>query len=226
MGFTEDAFEDDTETLMAQALREQAPQKVDPFMCGISRASLRAHGGSERLRFAGEEAGRPFQPFADGVFPTPSGKVELYSQALAAGGGDAMPTFRAPKESRENAEAGMLEFLPRKAGHFMNSTFANHPTHRNLQRETLERLEIHPDDAAARNIAEGDFVVLRKRAWSARAASAPNAKDTTRSCGRSTWLEQAERGWKRRQPAYFTAAYGYGKGPNLLFDACYSRAQV
>ncbi len=166
MGFAEACFRDDEESLMAQALRESAPEAQEPLMRGITRASLRARGGSERLHFPSEEHGQPFRPFSDDVFPTPSGKVEFYSDTLAAHGLDAMPTFRAPTESRAHAsrtiqDDEMLEFLPRKAGNFMNSTFANHPVHRTLEQATLDRLEMHPDDAEARGIADGETVTIR-----------------------------------------------------------------
>ena len=167
MGFAEACFEDDAETLMAQALGEGEPERQGPWMRGMSRASLRARGGSERLHFPSEAEGVPFQPFGDGVFPTPSGKVEFYADGMKARGLDAMPTFRAPRESRFHVKLpkpedrpGLLEFLPRKAGHFMNSTLANHPTHRRMQRETLDRLEMHPDDAELRGIGDGDRVLL------------------------------------------------------------------
>ncbi len=165
MGFDEECFGEDAETLMAQALREGSKDEADAanaWMRGITRASLRAHGGWERLKFPSEIAsGEPFRPFADGVFPTASGKVEFYSETLAKRGMDAMPTFRAPAESRENAAPGMLEFLPRKGGHFMNSTFANHAAHRKMQAETLDRLEMHPEDSEARGLADGDEVLVR-----------------------------------------------------------------
>jgi anaerobic selenocysteine-containing dehydrogenase len=164
MGFTESAFDDDAETLIAQALRENSPEDADPFMRGITRAGLRANHGRQRLRFASERPGEgssPFRPFSDGIFPTPSGKVEFYSASLEARGLDAMPTFRAPQESRRHAPPGMLEFLPRKAGHFMNSTFANHPGHQHMQRETLDQLEMHPEDASLRGIEDGQAVTVR-----------------------------------------------------------------
>ncbi len=160
MGFTEPCFSDDTEALMAQALRENAPEDQPELMRGISRGSLRARGGSERLHFPsekqGEPGGEPFRPFSDGIFPTSSGKAEFCSSTLQAKGLDAIPTFRPPTESRAHARAGLLEFLPRKAGNWMNSTFANHQTHRHLERDTLDAVELHPDDAETRGIREGD----------------------------------------------------------------------
>ncbi len=159
MGFTEECFRDGPEMLMAQALRER--EEADVYMSGITRATLRAGGGWQRLRFPSEEHGEPFRPYSDGVFPTPSGKAEFYSESLRESGLDTMPTFHAPASSRANAEPGMLEFLPRKGSHFMNSTLANHPTHRHMQRETLSRLEMHPQDAAERGIADGNRVIVR-----------------------------------------------------------------
>ena len=171
MGFHELCFDDDEEALMAQALREASPEKQDAYMRGITRASLRANGGSQRLRFPSEQAApaAPFLPFSDGVFPTPSGKVEFFSATLEARGLDPMPTYHPPTESRHFAAPALpgkdepLEFLPRKGDHFMNSTFSNHAAHRHLQRQTLDRLEMHPADAAARGIRDGDAVTVRNQ---------------------------------------------------------------
>jgi anaerobic selenocysteine-containing dehydrogenase len=160
MGFTEPCFADEPEALMAQALGEHHPEKQETYMRGITRASIRAHGGSERLHFPSEAHGEPFRPFADGLFPTPSGKAEFYSRQLAERGLDPMPTFRAPQESRAHADQGMLEFLPRKSGNYMNSTFANHASHQQLEHETRDRLEMHLDDALQRGIADGDLVEI------------------------------------------------------------------
>lgn len=171
MGFSEPCFHDDEETLMAQALREDSPEKADPLMRGITRASLRANGGSERLHFPSENHGAPFRPFSDGIFPTPSGKVEFVSNTLRARGLDAIPTFHPPAESRlhvtehgtKHGMPGMLEFLPRKGGNFMNSTLANHAAHQRMERETLGRLEMHPSDAEARAIRDGDPVTVHNK---------------------------------------------------------------
>jgi anaerobic selenocysteine-containing dehydrogenase len=135
MGFTEPCFRDTIDDLMNQAMGEQA-------------AELKS---KKRIQ-------QPSQPFRDGVFPTPSGKIELYSEALAAQELDPMPTFRAPEESRRGprAEQFPLEFLPRKADNYMNSTFANLPGHQKLETPGLAIL--HAKDAGARRIEHGDWV--------------------------------------------------------------------
>ncbi len=70
--------------------------------------------------------------------------------------------FVAPTESRGGtaAKSGQypLEFLPRKADNYMNSTFANIPRHQRMEAKTTGLLEMHAADAAARGIATGDAV--------------------------------------------------------------------
>ncbi len=98
--------------------------------------------------------------------PTPSGKIEFYSETLAAQGLDPLPGFAPPSESRwgEGAKRFPLEFLSRKADNYMNSTFANLDGHRKMEARTSQRLEMHPTDAKARGIADGD----RVRVWNDR----------------------------------------------------------
>jgi len=83
-------------------------------------------------------------------FETPSGRGELLP----------VPVFAAPTESRAHAAEGAypLEFLPRKADNFMNSTFANIPPHQRMEARTAGVLEMHRTDAAARAILSGDEV--------------------------------------------------------------------
>jgi anaerobic selenocysteine-containing dehydrogenase len=79
---------------------------------------------------------------------------------LAAQGIDPLPAFRPAPESRHTAarERYPLEFLPRKADNYMNSTFPNLSGHRAMESAYNGVLEIHADDAAPRGIADGDSV--------------------------------------------------------------------
>ena len=187
-GFSEPCFRDTEADLIAQAFGAGSP-KQPALMRGITAATLQAAGGHQRLRFPSEAPvpesssdstldsppasssapssarPEPFRPFADGIFPTPSGKIEFYSASFAARGLDPLPGFVPPRESRHIAgqTAGArypLEFLPRKADHYMNSTFANQPGHQRMEQATLHRLEMHADDAAARGIVDGDPVLV------------------------------------------------------------------
>jgi anaerobic selenocysteine-containing dehydrogenase len=155
MGFPEPCFRDSEEEMLEQALTPDG-STTHPQMEGIALEDLR-RDGHVRLRWPAEPE-RPFQPFADGGFGTPSGKGEFYSPGLAAAGIDPLPHFTPPAESRHGSSKYPLEFLPRKADNYMNSTFANIPLHQRLERATTNRLEMHPEDAAARKIVEGDTV--------------------------------------------------------------------
>jgi anaerobic selenocysteine-containing dehydrogenase len=158
MGFKEECFRDSAEDLIAQALRADEPEKQHAWMKGMTEETLRAAGGAQRLQFDEERRDGEFLPFAEGPFETPSGKIELYSEALAAQGMDPLPAFRPAAESRHVAASQQypLEFLPRKADNYMNSTFANLEGHQKM--EVRDVLEMHGEDAAARGIAEGDAV--------------------------------------------------------------------
>lgn len=158
IGFTEACFRDTPDDLIAQALRAGQPEQ-DPWLAGVTAETLAATGGHQRLQFAEEAAGKPFMPFAEGGFATPSGKAEFYSEALAARGLDPLPGFTPPEESRHAQSTEYpLEFLPRKADNYMNSTFANLPGHQHMERAHNGILELHTKDAALRGIAEGDTV--------------------------------------------------------------------
>jgi anaerobic selenocysteine-containing dehydrogenase len=146
MGFTEPCFHDSVDDLIDQALDT-------PSMDGITRQELQT---KRRIRHVAEDE----LPFAKGGLSTPSGKVEFYSSALAAQGLEAMPGFHPPDESRRGANAGTfpLEFLPRKADNYMNSTFANLPGHQKM--ESPGRVAMHAHDASARQIGEADWVEI------------------------------------------------------------------
>jgi anaerobic selenocysteine-containing dehydrogenase len=133
---------------------------------GITRERLE-HDGHMRLNFSpskgapGEESApgaAPFLPFAEGGFPTASGKAEFYSEQLARQGLDPVVAFTPPVESRhsELARRYPLELLARKADNFLNSTFSNLPTVQRMQ--TVGVLDMSAADAAWRGITEGDSV--------------------------------------------------------------------
>jgi anaerobic selenocysteine-containing dehydrogenase len=131
----------------------------------ITLADLREQGHIP-LAFHRQPEALPFQPYLSGPVPTPTGKIEFYSEKLAAQGLDGLPAFIPPVESRwgKAAEQFPLEFLSRKADNYMNSTFANLDGHRKMEARTSQRLEMHPTDAAARGIGDGEAV----RVWNDR----------------------------------------------------------
>jgi anaerobic selenocysteine-containing dehydrogenase len=160
MGFPEPCFRDSVDELIAQALHSAEPEKQHPWLAGITPQTLAESGGSQRLRFEEEDPQHHFLPFAEGPFPTPSGRIEFYSSTLAEQGIDPLPAFQPAPESRHVAARDRypLEFLPRKADNYMNSTFPNLPGHRAMEAAYNGVIEIHADDATPRGISEGDIV--------------------------------------------------------------------
>jgi anaerobic selenocysteine-containing dehydrogenase len=141
MGFDEPCFRDSDEDICRTALGSN-----------FDWNELKKRGWqrlSKPMRFA---------PFAQGGFPTPSGKCEFYSAALERQGVDPLPFYNPPAELADEALAGRfpLAFISPPARHFLNSSFANLARFREFEREP--HLDMHPDDAAARGIREGDRV--------------------------------------------------------------------
>jgi anaerobic selenocysteine-containing dehydrogenase len=161
MGFTEECFFDTPEQLIAQALGiglggpGANGHSTNPGMEHITLEDLRTEG---HIPLSFHRDG--IRPYAAGPVPTPSGKIEFYSDKLAAAGLDPLPCFTPAAESRwgKDADRFPLEFLSRKADNYMNSTFANLDGHRKMEARTGNRLELHPADASARGIAAGDAV--------------------------------------------------------------------
>ncbi len=168
MHFDDDCFNDTDEDLARQAFRFD-----DPRMQGIDWESLRDEG-FRRLNLPS-----PYAPFAQGNFPTPSGKCEFYSASLAAQGHDPLPDFIPPRESADSApelaKRYPLAFISPPARNFLNSSFANLPAF--VEEERTPRLWLHPDDAAARGIVDGAPV----RIFNDRGAFAASARVTDRT---------------------------------------------
>ncbi len=171
MGFPEPCFGDTDDDLIDQALSTD-----DPRLAGITRRRLEREGHIE-LHLPQNTLGQSL-PFSDASwFRTPSGRAELLP----------VPAFIPAAESRAGiarqqqqhharqplsdpaqqtgapthpTPAYPLEFLPRKADNYMNSTFANLPTHQRMERRTAGILEMHATDAAPRNIQTGDPVEI------------------------------------------------------------------
>jgi molybdopterin guanine dinucleotide-containing S/N-oxide reductase-like protein len=158
MGLTDAVFDESDDDMIDTALAS-----TNPHLAGIDRERLEREP-FVRLNLRGsignEPVGKykPFLPFAEGGFATPSGKAEFYSESLKAQGLDPVAEFIPPAESRNGrpAAAFPLELLARKADNYLNSTFSNIPSVQSLER--MELLEMHPEDAGKRSIANGDRV--------------------------------------------------------------------
>ena len=145
------ALRDDDLTLIRQALETSHER-----MQGVTLDALLERGWV-RLGVP-----RPYLPFAEGHFPTPSGKCELYSERMAAMGLDPLPSFTPPYEFPEavpeRAVRYPLTLITSPAHQFLNSTFVNIGALRRAAREP--ELVIHPTDAEPRGIATGCRVLV------------------------------------------------------------------
>ena len=145
MGFEEQAFREDEDNLIAQAL-----DTAHPWFEGITKERLEREGMAP-LALPKNDHGESLPFSTHEWFQTPDRRANLFP----------LPEWHAATESRSNIEAAAkfpLEMLPRKGDNYMNTTFANLPNHRKMESRTAGVLEIRAADAAARGISTGDAV--------------------------------------------------------------------
>ena len=167
MGFDDPCFAESDESMAASAFRSDHPRAR-----GIDWSTLKARGW-QRLNVPS-----PFAPFAEGNFPTPSGKCEFYSESLRRQGIDPLPTYTPPRESAAGnpalASRFPLALLSPPARNALNSTFGGLPVF--LETEKTPWLDIHADDASRRSIEDG----ARVRVFNDRGAFVVTARVTDR----------------------------------------------
>jgi anaerobic selenocysteine-containing dehydrogenase len=162
LGFTEPWLREDADAVIRGILEASAPS--NSTMTGITLERLQCEG-SIPLAIPAERA----TPFADGVFGTPSGKLEIYSEQAAARGYDPVPNWVPEVEARTGLDGSVavsdpMPLLCPAAHHFVSSSFANVETLRT--KEGKPTLRIHPIDAEARAIRSGQWVrVSNERGW-------------------------------------------------------------
>ena len=137
MGFTDPCFAEDDLTLCRTA-----------FGTAIDFDALLLHGFTP-LKLAAA-------PFANGAFPTPSGKCEFYSARLAGQGLDGLPDYLENHEAFGTSSDFPLAMISPPARNFLNSSFVNVKSLRDIEGEPL--LEIHESDAQPRGIRSGSVV--------------------------------------------------------------------
>jgi anaerobic selenocysteine-containing dehydrogenase len=172
MGFEDECFRETVDSMIDCAL-----ESPNPRLEGITRDRLERehfirlnfksgtnHVGTDAFLRPAEQSSAqnpaPFLPFAQGNFPTPSGKAEFYSETLKRQGLDPIVAFTPPNESRHgsSSKAGFpLELLARKPDNHLNTSFANLPSVRVME-PWIGDLEMHPTDAKARGVRDGDQV--------------------------------------------------------------------
>jgi anaerobic selenocysteine-containing dehydrogenase len=137
MGFDDPLFRESDESLCRLAFGRQ-----------VDFERLLQHG------FASLQV--PDAPFAQGGFPTPSGRCEFFSERLAKQGLDGLPDHVANHEAFGSSKPYPLAMISPPARNFLNSSFVNLQSLRDIEGEPI--LEIHAADAAARAIADEQVV--------------------------------------------------------------------
>ena len=143
MGFTEPCFEEDDETMCRSA-----------FAATQNTEELFAQGFTHLKSSNGQAL--PDAPFAEGKFPSPSGKCEFFSQRLADMGQDGLPDYIANYEVPQANSEFPLAMISPPARNFLNSSFVNLQSLRDIETEPV--LEMHPEDAQVRDIQDGDVI--------------------------------------------------------------------
>jgi anaerobic selenocysteine-containing dehydrogenase len=154
MGFDEPCFADSDE---AMALAAFEPAEVDG-------AALREQGWT-KLKL-------PDAPFANGGFPTPSGKA--MAENASDGPADHVPNYESVLTTPALAKRFPLAMISPPARHFLNSSFVSVASLRAAEKEPL--LEMHPDDAAPRGVNDGDEVRVFNERGEYRCKAALNAR--------------------------------------------------
>jgi anaerobic selenocysteine-containing dehydrogenase len=164
MGLDDPCFRETDEEMLA-SLFGDAP-------AGVTLDELRARGWMKI------DLGQGPVPHADGGFGTADGRVAFAAGWLEEQGIDPLPFYDPPAEVADAALAQRypLALITPKTHLFLNSTFANQRRQHSAQPEPF--VVVHPDDAAARGLADG----ARARVWNDRGSFEARARvsDDTR----------------------------------------------
>jgi anaerobic selenocysteine-containing dehydrogenase len=133
---------------------------------GITLEQLREHPEGVRVPLRTR-----YRKYAETGFATPSGRVELWSAALAAAGYDPLPAYEEPATSPRSrpdlAARFPLVLSCAKTLFFCETQHRQVPALRKSAPDPL--VEMHPSDAEERGIRGGDWVVISTPLGSARA---------------------------------------------------------
>ncbi len=164
MGYTEPWLHESTDEVIRGVLA--ATCKTNPYFTGVTFERLQAEG-TVPLFFTEET----HVPFANGYFPTPSGKLELSCDVLTVYDIDALPEYTPPAEFTTARMSATKEgtvpdtehpssfiVLSGASHHYVSSSMANQASLQAKEGEPF--IEIHPYDAATYQIKNGDYVVI------------------------------------------------------------------
>ena len=152
MGYFEDCFVQTDEEMIEEIIDPE----FNPLFEGVTLDLLKKQGWARGAVDSPRRKG-----VNTGVWPTPSGKIEIYSEKMKELGFDPMPAHLPEEEGLEAVNERSpypLQVLSTATHYFIGATF-QHVDHLQdmLSRPTFE---ISPEDAESRAICEGDYCRL------------------------------------------------------------------
>jgi anaerobic selenocysteine-containing dehydrogenase len=160
MGFSEVCFKETEADVVKGALESD-----NPFLEGITYERLQKEGAIHL-----NTPTTPYVIYENGEFGTDSGKIELFSEKMKAEGLDPVaeyvPLQEGPEVSPDLFAKYPIYLLTGSTSRLCNTTYANTEFFQAI--DAVPTLKIHPDDAASRGIAEGDWVVVENDRGSAK----------------------------------------------------------
>ncbi|MFZ0172378.1 MAG: molybdopterin-dependent oxidoreductase [Acidimicrobiales bacterium] len=112
---------------------------------------------------------QPRLQFADGRYPTPSGRIEIASERAEADGFSRTPLAQADAPP----SAGRLRLLSPASSWTLNDSYGNDPVARS--HAGAQAVMLNPSDAAARGLRDGDVALLRSETGELLAPVSTNA---------------------------------------------------
>ena len=160
----------------------------------------------------------PYLPFAEGGFPTPSGKCEFVSERMREMGLDPLAgvhaAARVPESVPELAARFPLTLISSPRHQFLNSTFVNVDS---LRRGAEPEVLVHPHDAARRGIAAGMRVVVENdRGHFTGIAKVADSVREGVVWAPSIWWMKLSTGSRERQRHHVAARDGHGPRAGVL----------
>ena len=152
MGYDDPCFSDSDETM----LRELIDPSFNPLFEGVDLDTLRARGWAKAAVHSSRRAG-----LNSGKWPTPSGKIEIYSETMARLGLDPLPGHVEEREgwfSHERRQQFPLQVLSPATHYFIGASFQHVPRLQAMM--SRQTFEVSPEDAAERGIETGDLCRL------------------------------------------------------------------
>ncbi len=152
MGYDEPCFSQSDEEM----LEEIIDPDFNPLFEGVTLELLREQGWARAAVDSPRRKG-----VNSGTWATPSGKIEIYSEAMAKKGLDPLPAHLPEAEGLANREAVSrypLQVISAATHYFIGASFQHVP--RLQQMLSRPTIEISPQDARSRGIESGDFCRL------------------------------------------------------------------